>query len=338
MNTFHGLRDNTDFAWFGYHLPRRAVGPVLALLAIAVGLSPAAFAQGPEPTPRPTLSEVSLGQWHIVQDAGGNWVWVWGDDAPVSSEQVSRTFDAAYVADVTVPDNTAYAPGERFDKTWRVRNMGSAAWEVGFRLGFVSGDRMEGSEHRITGPVAPGDTADVTVAMAAPMQPGNYTGSWRMADAQGQPFGGMLTVMIQVSDATPIAEATPTSPPKQFTPQGLRWSPNCGMALVKGYIYDQEGNLVNGLRVRLWSDEWEGAISLVSGVGITYGPGEWDISLLRGQTGRFYLAVWDWQTGPNSYAPVESEAIELDFDYTVENCEPGGGGHQVAEVNFVRNY
>ena len=110
------------------------------------------------------------------------------------------------------------------------------------------------------------------------------------------------------------------------------------MALVKGYIYDREGNPVNGLRVRLWSEEWEGAISLVSGVGITYGPGEWDISLLRGQTGRFYLAVWDWQTGPKSYSSVESEVIELAFNYTVQNCESGGDGHQVAEVNFIRNY
>jgi hypothetical protein len=339
MNNFRSLRDSKRIVWFGYHPPPRVAGLVSALLAVVIGLGSAAFAQEPEVIPRPTLSESSIGEWHIVQDADSHWVWEWGDDALVSDwEQASPTFDSAYVSDVTVPDNTVYAPGERFDKVWRVRNTGSLAWEPGSRLGFVSGDRMEGSEHQVTAPVASGDTADATVALVAPTEPGNYTSNWRMVDAQGQPFGQMLTVVIQVSDTVPTAGATPTLSPKQFTPQGLRWSPNCGMALVKGYIYDREGNPVNGLRVRLWTDEWEGAISLVSGVGITYGPGEWDISLLRGQTGRFYLAVWDWQTGPKSFRSVESEVIELDFNYTVENCEPGGEGHQIAEINFVRQY
>ena len=339
MNTFRSLRDSADTARLGQQLPVRAVCCMPVLLAVAIVLGSAAFAQDPDVIPRPTLSESSIGEWHIVQDADSHWVWAWGDDASVFDwEQASPTFDAAYVSDVTVPDNTVYAPGERFDKTWRMRNAGSLAWEPGSWLGFVSGDRMEGSEHEVTAPVAPGDTADVTVALVAPTQLGNYSSSWRMVDARRQPFGQMLTVVIQVSDSSPAAGVTPTLPPKQFTPQGLRWSPNCGMALVKGYIYDREGNPVNGLRVRLWMDEWEGAISLVSGVGITYGPGEWDISLLRGQTGRFYLAVWDWQTGPKSFSSVESEVIELDFNYTVENCEPGGEGHQVAEINFVRQY
>ncbi|MFN3762162.1 MAG: NBR1-Ig-like domain-containing protein, partial [Anaerolineae bacterium] len=38
------------------------------------------------------------------------------------------TLNARWVADVTVPDNTAFAPNTPFVKTWRVRNSGTCAW------------------------------------------------------------------------------------------------------------------------------------------------------------------------------------------------------------------
>jgi len=95
---------------------------------------------------------------------------------------------------------------------------------------------------------------------------------------------------------------------------------------------------VNGLRVKLWADGWEGVHSLVSGVGLTYGPGEWDLLMKPGQSGKFYVAVADWQTGPDQYQPVESEVLELDFNYSQENCQPEADGHQWAEVQFIRNF
>jgi hypothetical protein len=35
---------------------------------------------------------------------------------------------AAFVADVTVPDGTNFAPGTTFVKTWRLKNNGSCTW------------------------------------------------------------------------------------------------------------------------------------------------------------------------------------------------------------------
>src|SRR5512143_3278895 len=35
---------------------------------------------------------------------------------------------AQFVADVTVPDGTSYAPGTTFTKTWRLKNIGSCTW------------------------------------------------------------------------------------------------------------------------------------------------------------------------------------------------------------------
>ena len=248
-------------------------------------------------------------------------------------------FDAAYVSDVTIPDHTVVAPGERIDKTWRVRNAGPCAWEPGSQLTFLSGAQMNAPDSQEVDPIAPGETADITVTMYAPEAPGDYTGVWHMTDAQGEPFGENLTVVIQVpSPHPPTPTPLPPPPPKQFSAQLVRWWPNCGIALVKGKIVEHDGAPVNGLRMRVWADSWDGSLSLVSGIGLSYGPGEWDVLLRQGQTGKFYVTVWDWQTGPDSYTRVDSEVLELDFNYTLENCQPEGDGHQVAEVQFIRNY
>jgi hypothetical protein len=90
--------------------------------------------------------------------------------------------------------------------------------------------------------------------------------------------------------------------------------------------------------MKLWTDGWEGVYSLVSGVGLTYGPGDWDLIMTAGQSGKFYLTVADWQIGPDQYQPVESDVLELFFDYTQENCQPEADGHQWAEIQVMRNF
>ena len=49
---------------------------------------------------------------------------------PLPTPQVDGvcTYDATFLADVTVPDNTALPAGTAFVKTWRVRNDGTCAW------------------------------------------------------------------------------------------------------------------------------------------------------------------------------------------------------------------
>lgn len=292
--------------------------------------------------------------WVLVQDEGGLRTWLWqADPKDVSDRQPEEVptpiivvidplpcpLDAAYVSDVTIPDHTVVAPGERIDKTWRVRNTGPCAWEPGSKLLFVSGARINAPDSQEVDPIGPGEIADITVAIHAPEDPGDYTGVWQMTDAQGEPFGQKLTVVIPVpSPSPPTPTPLPPPPPKQFSAQLARWWPNCGIALVKGKIVEHDGSPVNGLRVRIWADGWDGSLSLVSGVGLSYGPGEWDVLLRQGQTGKFYVTVWDWQTGADSYTRVASEVLELDFNYTLENCQPEGDGHQVAEVQFIRNY
>ncbi len=49
---------------------------------------------------------------------------------------------AEFVDNVTVPPGTAWAPGQSFNKIWRVRNTGTCAWGPEYELVFVSGEAM----------------------------------------------------------------------------------------------------------------------------------------------------------------------------------------------------
>jgi len=126
------------------------------------------------------------------------------------------TLNAAFVSDVTVPDDTAFAPGQSFTKTWRVRNTGTCAWEAGTTLIFSSGDRMGGPDSVPVGAVAAGSTVDVSVNLTAPTSYGTYRGNWQLRAPDGTRFGSIVYVRIVVPEpatVTPTPTATPTQGP-----------------------------------------------------------------------------------------------------------------------------
>ena len=133
---------------------------------------------------------------------------------PPTATAMSCANEASFVADVTVPDNTVFQPGARIDKTWRIRNNGTCSWGTGYRLVFVSGNKMGAPDNQPVVPTAPGGTTDVTVTMYAPTNYGTHTGVWRMVDTTGESFGQQFTIVIQVpSPYTPTPAVTPTNTP-----------------------------------------------------------------------------------------------------------------------------
>jgi hypothetical protein len=111
--------------------------------------------------------------------------------------------DAAYVTDVTVPDNTRFDQGEAFVKIWRVRNNGACPWPEGTTLVFVSGDALDAPASVEVGALDVGQTKEISVNMTAPGAGGPYKGTWQLADSGGQPFGTILTVVIQAYTLEP---------------------------------------------------------------------------------------------------------------------------------------
>jgi len=97
---------------------------------------------------------------------------------------------AEFVADVTIPDGTSFAPGAALIKTWRFRNTGTCTWSTSYAIVFYAGTKM-GAPSVVYLPtsVAPGATVDVTVNMTAPTTPGHYRGYWMLRNASSVLFG-----------------------------------------------------------------------------------------------------------------------------------------------------
>ena len=113
-----------------------------------------------------------------------------------------------FILDVSVPAGTVMKPGESFTKTWKVENNGTCDWVYLYHLVFVGGDRMEGDPGSLGKVIVPGKWTQLSVDLVAPSKPGTYTGTWRMANQPGTPFGATLTVSIVVANPT----ATPVPP------------------------------------------------------------------------------------------------------------------------------
>ncbi|MBE3066584.1 MAG: Ig-like domain repeat protein [Chloroflexi bacterium] len=97
---------------------------------------------------------------------------------------------AEFVADVTIPDGTSFAPGTALIKTWRLKNIGTCTWSTSYAIVFYSGTKM-GAPSAVNMPtsVAPGATVDVTVNMTAPTASGHYRGYWMLRNASNVLFG-----------------------------------------------------------------------------------------------------------------------------------------------------
>ena len=117
--------------------------------------------------------------------------------AAVQSAQAASCYWAQFIADVTIPDGTSFAPGAAFKKTWRLKNIGTCAWNAAdVSLIHDSGEKM-GVPATVALPttVNPGQTVDITVDMVAPRNAAlrhqggdDCAGLHRNADDCGQPL------------------------------------------------------------------------------------------------------------------------------------------------------
>ena len=117
-----------------------------------------------------------------------------------------------------MPDGTRFAPGEGFNKVWRVRSSGCAPWPDGTVWAFASGDQMS-APASVPVPETPlSGTVDVAVEMIAPDAPGAYQGFWQMQSPSGSRFGDRVYVLIEVPAP---AEPSPEEPaPEAPSPEG----------------------------------------------------------------------------------------------------------------------
>jgi hypothetical protein len=97
---------------------------------------------------------------------------------------------AAFVADVTIPDNTVVTPNTPVTKTWRLRNTGTCTWNNRYLVVYLSGTTMTQQPGywivQQGQTVAPGQTVDISVGLTSPVQNGNYASYWGLKNENGQ--------------------------------------------------------------------------------------------------------------------------------------------------------
>jgi|GEM_PF-5808784 len=133
---------------------------------------------------------------------------------------------AAYVTDVTIPDNTPVSPGEPFVKIWRIRNTGTCTWGANYALVFTGGEPMGGQGPTpMPQPVQPGGEIELSLALVGPATPGIYRGEWKLQNGSGMLFGSRgdypFYVQVVVGGA-----ATPTVLPAASI-GGVVWEDFC---------------------------------------------------------------------------------------------------------------
>lgn len=147
---------------------------------------------------------------------GFNFGWDYLNQPSAAVEAIDCRNSFEFVADLNVPDDTAFAPGESFTKGWQLRNNGTCPWTTAYSVSFVGGDLMSAEESiPLDRVVEPGEDLEVTIDMIAPEAAGTYRGNWQVADANGEPFGidGFIedAFWLQIIVADDVATPLPNS-------------------------------------------------------------------------------------------------------------------------------
>ncbi len=119
--------------------------------------------------------------------------------------------DLVFLSDITVPDGAQFLPGQPIDKQWNVRNAGTCDWGAAYRLVLTSGNAMGPRSEVALYPARAGAEAVIQVPMLAPAETGAYTSRWQARDPDGDLFGNVIFIKIEVI-------ALPGSEPPTETP------------------------------------------------------------------------------------------------------------------------
>jgi hypothetical protein len=106
--------------------------------------------------------------------------------APTS---ITCSDSAAFIADVTIADNTVLTSDTAFIKTWRLKNTGACIWDGSYLVAYISGAAMSQRPGYWIVPqgqtVSPGQTVDVSVGMTSPVENGKYVSYWGLKKVDG---------------------------------------------------------------------------------------------------------------------------------------------------------
>lgn len=183
----------------------------------------------------------------------------------------SCTLNAAFVADVTVPDGAQFGPGQAINKVWRLRNSGTCSWDGTSVLKFVGGFQMSAPGTVPLPQTPPGGTADVAVTAYSPVQDGSYRSVWQpVYQPTSMAFGSKVTLVIGVVGGSPAPQPPkppkpqppqPPPPPKPPKPQPVKidyWADHT--SLKDGKCTNIHWNVQHASKVEFNDGKWKGVV------------------------------------------------------------------------------
>jgi len=109
---------------------------------------------------------------------------------PASGAPLAAGDNDDFVTDVTIPDGTIVHTGQRFMKTWEIRNTGQVPWAGRYltRVG-AQGPGLCSSPSQVPIPeTMPNHNVQISVSLTAPTLPGSCRVDWKMTDVASTPF------------------------------------------------------------------------------------------------------------------------------------------------------
>jgi hypothetical protein len=121
---------------------------------------------------------------------------------PVNPATANGCYNATLLADMTDPDVADFKPGDTFKKTWRLINTGTCDWKGDFKITHVGGDLFGTDTTKIRKRVGVGIIVDISLNRVVPGGVGAVTSNWQMATDNGNLFGPVITVSIDLPGGT----------------------------------------------------------------------------------------------------------------------------------------
>lgn len=215
---------------------------------------------------------------------------------------------AAFLADVTIPDGSEIQTSTNFTKTWRLQNTGSCTWTSGYLVVYQSGDRMGAPDAvAVTGGTVPnGGSVDVSVALTAPASAGTYRGYFKLRSPEGVVFGvgGGAAFYVEIAAVAPAAVEPPALPPAVVAEPDLKitditfspYPPKKGQAVtVKVTSYNQGNAPAGAYTVQWWPGEYYPAPACT-----------WNIGGMVAKGGQVHTCVYAGY--PSVYAGINTKA------------------------------
>jgi len=96
------------------------------------------------------------------------------------------TNQAAFLTDVTIPDNTNIDQGKTFNKIWRIENTGTCIWTTDYIMTFVDGEKMNTLNSIPVELTRPNETLDIAIDLVAPKTEGSYRADFELHTPTGE--------------------------------------------------------------------------------------------------------------------------------------------------------